>query len=148
MHLEYTIDGNRLRFGQHDYIAEATQSFERLVSENDRLEYAAVYEGSFSTAFGDGTLVAIRTNDGEWITSENGFAEPDWWSTVTSDVQSWLLAHPGEPLTADVVVAVAHARGVGPTAAGFVNGTEPAKSILLDKRTIDWIRARAVQQNF
>jgi hypothetical protein len=149
VHVEYTIaSGNRLRTGVHDSVEDAMQSFERLAEKDPSLAAAAVYDQTISTSAQHGRLVAVRTEDGDWIRSTDQFAAPDWWQKFDPSTQSSLINHAGEKLSAEEVVAVTHARGIGPTAAKFIGDGASPDEYFLDRHTTEWLRARAVLSTF
>ena len=66
----------------------------------------------------------------------------DWWSRISEPSRQWLIAHNGEAIRGDIVAEIGHAGGVVTSDAWWV-GQEGPTGFFLSDRAVDWIEARA-----
>jgi hypothetical protein len=66
----------------------------------------------------------------------------EWWPTLDSDAQAWLIAHNGEPVAPEVLSQIVTAGGSA-NARGWWIGPSGPDGLYLSDRAVDWIERMA-----
>jgi hypothetical protein len=66
----------------------------------------------------------------------------DWWPHLGSSAKEWLVAHNGEPISADVLTEIVAAGGELSSDAWWI-GEEGPDGFYLSDEAVDWIEATA-----